>query len=251
MFKRRLSFLTFVAALLLLIGPHIVSCMGGTSVSSSSGGCDGGGCDDTSTADPAAGCSTSNWGCSGPTGSDGDGDGDQVNRLTLLSATLNGLELDVADPRLTVAPGEPVTGTVDLQSENYGEPNWVAPLAATPSWGDHRTSFWGIDDWIGIGTQTHRTAVDLQAPETTGSYFVFFAWHHEIEYSNVMSLTHWEHPGGDVWDDEVDVADWDDYQAQEGIINGRVYSQYLNSDGTYGWRYIPGTAVRIEVAEAW
>ena len=73
--------------------------------------------------------------------------------------------------------------------------------------------------------------------------------YHEIEYSNVMSLTHWDHSGGDVWDDDVDVADWDDSQAQEGIDEGRVYSNYLNADGTYSWRYIPGTAIRIEVAE--
>ena len=248
MIGQRFSFLTFIAALLLLIGPHMVSCTGGTSIGSGSGGCDGGGCDDAAgAADPTAGCTGPDFGCSSPTSSDGNGD--EVNRLTLLSAHLIGQDLDVADPRLTVAPGAFITGTVDLQSENYGEPNWVAPLAGTWSLGDHRTSFWGIEDWIDTGTQTHQTAVDIQAPFGTGNYFVFFAWGHEIEYSNVMSLTHWDYSGGDVWDDGVDVADWDDSQAQEGIGEGRVYSQYLNADGTYGWRYIPGTAVRIEVAE--
>ncbi len=219
------SFYLFILTILLLIGPHMVT----------------GASDDEA---PLVGCSFPNFGCNDPTGPSETPE----STCKLVSAMLNETELDADDPLLTVSPGEVLIGTVTLETYNAGSSGDTAPLAATTSWGDHETSYWGISTNIPTGETTFEVDVSLTAPEDDGTYYIFFAWYWEKTYENVMSLTNWQYPEGDFWDDGVDVADWVDFQAQQGIDNGWVETQYMNKDGEYDENVVfPGTAIRIEV----
>ena len=167
--------------------------------------------------------------------------------LFIASGTLNGVNLDPANPIITVQPGESITGEVSLLADNGWDPNCVAPLAATPSWGEHSSSYWGINSWIPTGQSNHSTSIPtgLTAPTEPGLYYFYFAFRGEMTYANVMSLTSWAHPGGNVWNDGVDVADWNNNQAQSAIDSGYVYTQFL--ENVYYWTNVPAAAIRVQV----
>jgi hypothetical protein len=218
------SFYLFLLTLLLLAGPHLVV----------------GASDDA----PAVGCTFPDFGCNDPTGPTET----ETSTCTLVSALINEHELDPDAPLLTVAPGEDITGTATVETNNTGSSAGTAPLAATPSYGDHKTSYWEITSNIPSGKATFDVEVDLTAPGDEGTYYIFIAWYWEKTSGNVMSLTDWQYPEGDVWNDDVDVADWDDYQAQQGIDNGWVETSYLNENGEYDEDLVyPGTAIRVIV----
>ena len=160
----------------------------------------------------------------------------------------NERELDPTAPLLTVAPGARVAGIAFVETNNTGPSSYTAPLAATTSFGDHRTSYWGVSSNIPSGKATFEVEINLSAPSTPGTYYIFIAWYWEKTYGNVMSLTSWKYPEGDQWDDDVDVADWTDYQAQQGIDNGWAETTYLDEAGTYQENVVfPATAIRLEV----
>jgi hypothetical protein len=218
------SFYLFLLIMLLLAGPHLVV-----------------GASDEA---PIVGCTMPNFGCNDPTGPTDT----ETSTCTLVSGTLNGTELDADDPALSVEPGEAVSGTVTVETYNAGSSSDTAPLAATTSWGDHETSHWGVSADIPTGAASFDVEISTTAPTDEGTYYLYFTWYWEKTYDNVMSLTNWQHSGGDVWDDDVDVADWDDFQAQQGIDNGWVETWYLDDTGEYVQDVVyPGTTVRVVV----
>ncbi|HUT98508.1 MAG TPA: hypothetical protein VM054_05450 [bacterium] len=222
--NRPASFYLFLLTVLLLAGPQLV----------------GGASDEA----PIVGCTFPNFGCDDPTGPSET----ETSTCTLVSALVNEQDLDPSDPVLTVAPGENIVGLVTLETYNAGSSSSTAPLAATPSFGDHKSSYWEITINIPSGKATFDVTLNLNAPEDEGTYFLFFAWYAEKTSGNVMSLTDWQYPGGDEWDDDVDIADWDDYQAQQGIDNGWVETDYLDEYGEYVENVVfPGTAIRVLV----
>jgi len=222
--NRPASFYIFLLTVLLLVGPHLVV----------------GASDDA----PVVGCTFPNFGCDDPTGPSET----QTSTCTLVSALVNEQELDPSDPVLTVAPGDSISGTATLETDNAGSSSSTAPLAATPSFGDHKTSFWEITMNIPSGKATFNVNLNLTAPSDEGTCYIFFAWYWEKTPGNVMSLTDWQNPEGDVWNDGVDVADWDDYQAQQGIDNGWVETNYRDETGVLVEDVVfPGTAIRVVV----
>ena len=222
--NRPASFYVFLLTLSLLVGPHLVA-----------------GASDSA---PIVGCSFPNFGCNDPTGPSDT----ETSTCTLVSALVNDQQLDPSDPVLTVAPGESIVGSVTLETDNAGSSSSTAPLAATPSFGDHKTSFWQLTSNIPSGTATFDVDLNLIAPSDAGTYYLFFAWYWEKTSGNVMSLTDWQNPEGDVWNDGTDIADWDDYQAQQGIDNGWVETDYLDKYGKYQENVVfPATAIRVEV----
>jgi hypothetical protein len=222
--NRPASFYIFLFTVLLLAGPQLV-----------------GGASDQA---PIVGCTFPNFGCDDPTGPSET----ETSTCILAYARLNEQDLNPSDPVLTVAPGEAVTGTVTLETKNAGSSSSTAPLAATPSFGDHKTSYWEITINIPSGTDTFDVGLNLTAPQDEGTYFIFFTWYWEKTSGNLMSLTDWQYPGGDVWNDDVDVADWDNYQAQQGIDNGWVETDYLDEYGEYQENVVfPATAIRLVV----
>ncbi len=169
-------------------------------------------------------------------------------RISLLLSTLNGNAVDAAWPECEVGRGEPLTGTINLQAQNYGGEYDVFPVCATPSWGDHSTSGWTVDSWLHNppGTASYAVPIDLTAPATAGTYYLFFAAGWELSCDNVLSCTNWSTPGGDVWANGHDVADWNAAQAQDAIDRGWVCSAWLGPSGLHE-RSVPAAAVKIIV----
>jgi len=176
-----------------------------------------------------------------------DNSGQPHNIIRLVTGIINAETLSVSDPRITVQVNAAIIGQVELQTVNLGDPGWVAPLAGTPSWGTHSSSYWGIHGWIPTGIYNHTAGINLTAPSTPGQYYIYFAWGFEMGFDDVMSLTSWQYPGGPVWNDGVDVADWNDSQAQQAIVKGYVFTNYLWGSGDYGMNCLPGTAIRVTV----
>ena len=222
--NRPVSFFLFLLTLLLLAGPHLVV----------------GASEDA----PPVGCTFPDFGCNDPTGPSET----ETSTCTLVSALVNEQELDPDDPVLNVAPGESIVGTATVETNNTGSSSSTAPLAATTSYGDHKTSYWEITSNIPSGKNTFDVELSLEAPGDEGTYYLFIVWYWEKTPGNVMSLTDWQYPEGDVWDDGVDVADWDDYQAQQGIDNGWVETDYLDDNGEYKENVLfPATTIRVTV----
>jgi hypothetical protein len=222
--NRPASFYIFILTLLLLAGPHLVA-----------------GASDEA---PIVGCTLPDFGCNDPTGPSET----EISTCTLVSGMVNEQELDPDDPLLTVTPGESIIGTATVETFNAGSSTSTAPLAATPSYGDHKTSYWEVTSNIPSGAATFDVELNLTAPTDEGDYYIFVAWYWEKTSGNVMSLTDWQYPEGDSWNDGVDVADWTDYQAQQGIDNGWVETKYLNEVGDVEEDVVfPGTAIRVTV----
>lgn len=174
---------------------------------------------------------------------------EEPGRLWLKRACLNGKILDIDDPRIDVAPAESVIGEIAVQAINPGNRKWGAPLTGTPNWGEHERIYWDTGIWLPPDTSTHSLSIDATVPLDTGRYYIILAWGYETDPANVLSLTYWRFPGGPVWNDGVDIADWTDDQVQMAIDSGFVESRYLYADSTYGQTRIPAAAIRIFVRE--
>ena len=168
--------------------------------------------------------------------------------ITVTSGTLNSQALSPGNPRIVVAPGDPITGTVNIHVENNGGTGDIFPVCATPSWGDHASSGWTIDTWLHNppGTADYPEAITLTAPVAPGTYYIFFAGSWEKTCSNVLSCTNWNNGTGDIWDNGYDVADWTDDQAQDAIDQGYVCSNWLKGGVLTEWN-IPAAVVKIVV----
>jgi|GEM_PF-2547327 len=171
------------------------------------------------------------------------------NTLHLVSGRINNTELEVSDPSIVVHPGDNITGEVLIRADNVGDPHWGAPLGGTPSWGDHIMNYWETDIWLPGGVSEYEIDIFLQAPENTGSCYIFLAWAHETDCSHVMALSYWRYKGSPEWHDGYDIADWTDIQAQMAIDSGYVRSMYRYDDIGYGIKYVAATAIRVQVEE--
>ena len=81
----------------------------------------------------------------------------------------------------------------------------IFPVGATPSWGDHKTSYWQVDNWAPPGSTSYSVGVNLVVPSQPGTYFVIVAAAAETSLAHVMSATH---SGSPQWDNGDDVASW-------------------------------------------
>jgi len=168
--------------------------------------------------------------------------------LYSISTVINGTQLSLSDPIIDVLAGDSITGIIDLAAlSNFGTGAMVK-LAGTPSWGNHSTSYWGIGGWSGSGAYYYNESIDLIAPQIDGISYIYFAFGGEQQYDEVMSLSSWACSSSPIWDDGVDVADWDDSQAQMAIDSGYVYTQYTGGDcNIYDDQRVAATAIRIRV----
>ncbi|MBN1352202.1 hypothetical protein JXJ21_22585 [candidate division KSB1 bacterium] len=169
--------------------------------------------------------------------------------LHISSAILNAVELQPDDPMLMVKPNEAIGGQVWLKADNLHNATDTVPLAGTPGWDRHSTSYWGISPSLPYGFSEQNAGINLTAPADTGLYYIFFAFISEKSHSNVMSLTAWDYGSGDVWDDGFDVADWGENEARMALDSGFVMTPFLFPEG-YQPRKIPATVIRVKVYNA-
>jgi hypothetical protein len=120
-----------------------------------------------------------------------------VVAMQITGGELAGQRLDGNNPRIVVEPSAGIGGRVHLSVRNDMGANAIAPLAATPTWGEPEQAVWEIEHWVKTGTTEHKAGVNLTAPQTPGKYYIVFALAGTYNVAQIMSGTH---PG---WD-----ADW-------------------------------------------
>ena len=146
----------------------------------------------------------------------------QDSRVLLNGGTLNGQSINSANPTLIVAPGEAITGSVKLTVHNDHAASALFPVEATPTWGDHESSYWDVPLSVpAYGSVQGDASVDLTAPDTPGEYAVIFVAQAEFYNGFVASATHW-FSGRQQWNNGDDVAGWDDDTIDFAIANGYV-----------------------------
>lgn len=120
------------------------------------------------------------------------------NTVSLLSGTLAGQAISSANFQVTVSPGAAIQGNLSVQVFNQMPGSAIAPVAATPTWGNPSTSYWQVASWVGTGYSTQSVTVNLTAPTTMGVYYIAVAMSGTYNSAQMMSGTH------PAWD-----ADWE------------------------------------------
>ena len=163
--------------------------------------------------------------------------------IFLLGGSLNGVRLDRGNPTVTVAPGQRISGSVDISVVNSHEAHAVFPVGATPTWGDPRTSYWSIDYWApALSTTQYQVPMELTAPATPGTYAVLFAAAPETSLAHVMSATRW-YSGEPRWNDGDDIAGWGRSRLDQAIVEGFVMAP-SHPEGASRWG---ATRVTVQV----
>ena len=169
------------------------------------------------------------------------------DRVYLTGGTLNDQAIASANPTLTVAPGQRITGTVDLTVHNDHFGGAIFPVVAMPSWGDHERSYWRVPLRVpAFSNASDSTRVNLTAPDTPGEYAIIFVAQAETTGGHIASATHWA-SGGPRWDNGDDVAAWDASTIDFAIQNGYVLAPQ------HGWdeakAHFGAAAVKVVVTD--
>ena len=151
-------------------------------------------------------------------------------RIKLTSGTINGQQLSVDSLLFHAKTSDVLSCNITLETTNDHSANSVAPLIGTTSWGVHEASFWEINSWITTGTHSYNTQKTVTLPDQAGNFNIFFAVTYDIGGATTASLTNYT--GYSVWNDGVDVADWNKKQANLARDSGYTYTLY-SSGGKY------------------
>ena len=151
-----------------------------------------------------------------------DKDRRDLDRLRIVSGTINGQPVDSAQTRVVVRPGTPLTGVLHIQALTSA--TTAAMLSgAVALWGDRRTNFltlralppYGLDfkSSVDLEDQSGSFRV-LRAPMVPGVYHLVVVYAAETEFRFVASGTNWV-LGEPKWNDGNDIADFTPGQIEE------------------------------------
>ncbi|MCX7805137.1 MAG: hypothetical protein N3A38_08105, partial [Planctomycetota bacterium] len=167
-----------------------------------------------------------------------------INRIMLVSGTLNGIRIDPSSPVIRVSAGTRITGSILVRVLNRMPPAAIAPVAATPTWGNPQTNYWRVSPHVSIGETMQTVKVDLAAPENTGTYYIAVAMAGTYNIEQILSGTHpaWEAD----WKRGNKVALQPHEVFERAIRRGWVYFDWHSPEGAKRGT-LALTAVRIEV----
>ena len=179
--------------------------------------------------------------------SDSSGQSDP-GTIKVTGGSLAGQSLSSSNWEISVAPGQSISGTVNVQSYNEHGSTAVVPLGYTWTWGSRQSSITEVDDWIPVGTSNWSVPISLTAPSTPGTYYIIFGHSGEYNMSQVLSCTSWARGDGSaVWGDGNDYWDIPGSSLSFAHTNGYVSSwPYLRSDG-YSNRTIAAAPIKVVV----
>jgi len=171
-----------------------------------------------------------------------DSQPDSTNKLFLQSGgALNGTSINPSNPVLTVNSGGSIAGTLKVQAIYSGPSNNVVPFGYTPSWGSHSSSYVTVKSSLPVGTATYDVSINLNAPSTSGTYFLIFATSCEMNLGWTMSRTNWT-TGTMSWNDGKDIADLTESNLDDSISTGYLYLDMLEGStykkSNYGIAYV-------------
>ena len=166
-----------------------------------------------------------------------------LDAVLFSAGTLNGQRLSTVTPSLSVTPGQAISGTVHIAVQNDHRPGAIFPVGATPTWGDHQSSYWSVDHSApSFSTTSYEVPVALTAPSTPGVYAIVFAAAPETSLAHVMSATRW-YSGPPRWNNGDDIAGWDASRVNFAMTNGYVIAPSYPEDSYH----FGATAIRIVV----
>ena len=171
-----------------------------------------------------------------------DSQPDSGNKVFLQSGgTLNGTSINPSNPVLTVNSGGSITGTLKVQAIYSGPSGNVVPFGYTPSWGSHSSSYVTVNSDLPVGTTPYNVSINLNAPLTSGTYFLIFATSCEMNLGWTMSRTNWT-TGSMSWNDGKDIADLTESNLDDSLSTGYLSLDMLEGSSyktsTYGITYV-------------
>ena len=173
--------------------------------------------------------------------------GNILIKIDLLTGTLAGQSIDPTHREIKVAPGAPVQGSINVMVHNGLPGSAIAPVAATPSWGDPATSYWCVEPSIPTGDNvwTVTTPANLVAPLTPGTYYIAVAMAGTYGCDQIMSGTHPANPAD--WQHGNLVAHLPSCDFESAALLGYVpFNWYVPPSGTSPG-FMAMTSLRIVV----
>jgi hypothetical protein len=154
---------------------------------------------------------------------------------------------------ITVEAGSVINGSVTMRAMNGLKANIIAPMIATPSWGDPSTNYITVNDSITPCLSTVEASnISWQAPDEAGSYYIIFVFNAEYNASQVASCTNWRyyenHSNSVVWNDGNDIAALSTVQIAALQRCGRTTVDYRFESWWQEWT-VPGDAITVQVTE--
>lgn len=166
--------------------------------------------------------------------------------IKLTGGSLAGQALSASEWEITVSPGQPITGTVQCETDNFMGSNAVAPFGYTWTWGTRETAIVGINGWIPTGKRQWSVPISLTAPTSPGTYYILFAFNGEFNMSQVLSCDNWS-VSGIIWHDGNDYFDMDPTRLEFAHSCGFVRNwRYRNNGGYRDWE-VPALPVKVVV----
>lgn len=167
------------------------------------------------------------------------------NAIHIQTGTGTFAGLSPENKSVSVAAGQPLSGTINIAVHNGFPASAIAPLIGTASWGEPQSSWWLINPWLPIGDNTVKTDIHLLAPLLAGDYWIIFAFQGEMRGDQVASGTNWG-IGYDIWEPGRGVATLTETQITEAQHCGFTKELRLYGIGPQE-TYLPADALTIHV----
>jgi hypothetical protein len=158
-----------------------------------------------------------------------------LGRLRVVAGSVNGVPVDSVHRVIPVRPGQPIDGT--LQLNTITDVRAAANLlGAVPLWGDRVSNYLVLGALPAFGDYTEQvqlrdrlTGRQLRAPIKPGRYPLLLIWHPETEMRYIASGTNWM-LGTPQWNDGNDLQDL-----------GPAELADIESQGYFWWRLLKPT----------
>ncbi len=157
--------------------------------------------------------------------------------VELNKGSLNGFEIDLDNPEITVFPGQTIDGYLQLSASIGWDTGQDFPVIGAWTWGPHDAAGISIAPNVPVSEmgKTLRWDVSLRAPSTPGTYYLIYGGTWANEAGNLLS--------GDeptAWNDGDDLLDTPADDLENSLDTGRVI--------TPGNFDMAGGVVRIQVS---
>lgn len=148
------------------------------------------------------------------------------DQMSVVGGMLAGARLHRARSVARVAPGEGISGSVELAIHNGHGSTASFVVVEVATWEDHETGFRELHISAPRGDSRHVVRIDRRAPARPGTYHIVFVAAAEKGAGFVASGTNW--PVGDpVWHNGADIAGWSRDLIEEAKREGRVVAPWL------------------------
>jgi len=171
-----------------------------------------------------------------------------VDDLLLLDVggQINEVMIDGDNRKIRVAPGEAISGTVNILLFNAQPESAVFPVGATKTWDDAIANVWQIDNAAPTGWISYQVPIALTAPLESGTYHIMFAAAPRFDVGQVLSAT--SAGCNSVWGDGNDIGwDWSERQFAECAGRGNTTEFTYNCSDAYVVKTRAATWIKVVV----